>query len=686
MVSATEKIDGSHLERLAVVYLRQSSPRQVRENFRSTERQYALAEEATRLGWEPERVVVLDGDLGISGRFSDTQARQGYQQLVARVCLGEVGAIFGLEIARLARSSAELQRLLEFCALTDTLVIDADGIYDLQNFNDRLLLGLKSQMSEAELHIITSRLQGAKRAAAERGELRFPLPVGYVYDDEGLTVIDSDEEVRAAIADLFGAFEQTGSAYGVVGAFKGRRFPKRAYGGAWAGELRWGALTHPRALGVLSNPCYGGAYVFGRYRSRRGVRPDGTITTKITELPRPQWPVVIHDHHPGYISWERYLANERRLAANDTHSGQRPPREGRAICQGILRCGACGGSMTTLHRKEGSYYECGHSRADHINTPACRSVKSTVVDELVARRLLEALAPEEIVLALAAADEVADRRARSTRAVELRVERARYEAIRAERAFHACEPENRLVARSLEARWEAKLRELAEAEAELAEQTKPVSDPSREQLEALARDLPKLWAADSTQDRDRKRLLRTMIADITITSEPTGPELSVGIRWRSGAGEQHTIQRPKTRQEAIRTPAEAIELTRRLAADHTNAQIAEQLNAAGLRAGTGGPFKAEHVQWIRWRHKIPYPTSWARDGELTVSQIAETLGISHGTVYDWVRTGKLGARRGPANRLYIPYGPDVEQECRQRVANSVHLPTETKIRAAGGAV
>jgi DNA invertase Pin-like site-specific DNA recombinase len=686
MVSAQQKIKGSHVERTAIVYLRQSSPRQVRENFRSTERQYALAEEAARLGWEAERIAVVDGDLGLSGRFSDTQARKGYKHLVSRVCLGEVGAIFGLEVSRLARSNAETQRLLEFCALTDTLVIDADGVYDLKDFNDRLLLGLKSQMSEAELHMISSRLQGAKRAAAERGELRFPLPVGYVYDEDGQTIIDPDDEVRAAIADVFRAFEQTGSAYGVVGAFKGRRFPKRAFGGAWAGELRWGKLSHPRALGVLRNPCYAGAYVFGRYRSRRAVRPDGTITTTVTELRRAEWPVVIQDHHAGYISWEQYLANERRLAANDTHSGQRPPREGRAICQGILRCGACGGSMTTLHRREGSYYECGHSRADHINTPACRSVKTTVIDELVARRLLEALAPEEIALALAAADEVADRRARSTRAVELRVERARYEAVRAERAFHACEPDNRLVARSLETRWEQKLRELAEAEAELAEQIKPAPEPSREQLERLARDLPKLWAADSTGDRDRKRLLRTMIADITITSKPTGPELQVGIRWRSGAAEQHTVRRPKTRQDVIRTPAEAIELTRHLAPDHTNAQIAEQLNAAGLKAGTGVPFAAKHVQWIRWRHKIPYTTTYARDGELTVTQIAERFGISDGTVYGWISTGKLTARRGPANRLYIPFDASVEQDCRQLVANSVHLPPKTRIRAAGGAV
>ncbi|MCA1701163.1 MAG: recombinase family protein, partial [Actinobacteria bacterium] len=265
MLSSAQKIACSHLERLAVIYLRQSSPRQVRENFRSTERQYSLAEEAARLGWEAERILTVDGDLGISGR--DAHPREGYKELVGRVCLGEVGAIFGLEVSRLARSSAETQRLLEYCGLTDTLVIDTDGIYDLRDFNDQLVLGVKGQLAQAELHMMGVRLQGAKRHAAERGELRFVLPVGLLYDAEGNTIIDPDEEVRAAIGDLFKAFVQTGSAYGVVGVFKGRRFPRRAYGGAWAGELRWGRLTHARVLGVLQNPSYAGAYVFGRYRS-----------------------------------------------------------------------------------------------------------------------------------------------------------------------------------------------------------------------------------------------------------------------------------------------------------------------------------------------------------------------------------------------------------------------------------
>jgi excisionase family DNA binding protein len=684
MLSAERKLTGSHLERLAVVYLRQSSPTQVRLNTRSTERQYGLADEAARLGWERERIVVVDGDLGISGR--DAHLREGYKEMVGRVCLGEVGAIFGLEVSRLGRNNAEHHRLLEFCGLTDTLIVDSDGIYDLHDFNDRLVLGLKAQMSEAELHIIASRMQGAKRAAAERGELRFPLPVGYLYDEDGQIVIDPDEEVQAAITDLFRAFEQTGSAYGVVGAFKGRRFPKRAYGGAWAGELRWGAVTHRRVLGVLRNPCYAGAYVFGRYRSRRVVRPDGTIVTKTSELPRSDWAVLIHAHHPAYITWEAYLHNEQRLAANDTRGGQRPAREGRALCQGIVRCGACGRSMSTQYQAEGAHYNCAHSRADHIQTAACRSVVARIVDELVARRLLEALAPEEIALALAAADEVAERRVRSSRALELRVERARYEAARAERAFHQCDPDNRLVARSLERRWEEKLRELKDAEACLAEQAAPAApEPSREQIEALARDLPALWTANSTSEKDRKRLLRALIADITLTSEANSRQVRVGIRWRSGAAEEHTLPRPQTAGEARRTPPDAVTLIKRLGTQRTDAQLADELNAAGLRTGTGLPFDERAVRWVRYAHNIPAPPLLQPD-ELTVSQVAERLGVSPSMIYDWISNRHLAARRSRGNRLCIPFPPEIEQECRQRAANSAHISSQTQTTTARGAV
>ena len=675
-MSQREKIERQHLERLAIVYLRQSSPRQVRENVRSTERQYALADRAAELGWQPAQVLTIDGDLGISGR--DTHRRESYKQLVSRVCQSEVGAIFGLEVARLARNNAELLRLLEFCALTDTLVVDTDGIYDLQDFNDRMILGLKAQWSEAELHIMASRLQGAKRAAAERGELRLPLSVGYLYDDQGNTIIDPDEEVQAAVADLFGAFERTGSAYGVVGAFKDRRFPKRAWGGAWAGELSWGRLTYSRACDILSNPCYAGAYVFGRHRSRRAVKPDGTIVTRTVALPRSEWPVLINDHHPGFITWEQFLANEQRLAANHTAGGERPAREGQALCQGIVRCGSCGRPMGTQYQRGSGEYKCSRSRAEHLITPGCRSVKARAVDELVRERLLQALAPHEIALALAAADEVQARRERSNRALQLRVERARYDAIRAERAFHACDPENRLVARSLESRWEEKLRELKDAEAELAEHTAPAPEPSREQIEALARDLPALWAARTTSDKDRKRLLRAMIADVTIT-QPDGDQLQVGIRWRSGAAEQHTIPRPRRKT----VPQATLELITRLAEKHSNPEIAAQLQAAGVLTPHGRPFDEANVSSVRVRYKIPSgPTR--REGELTPAEVAQRLGVSRPAVYYWIHHGQLQARRGAASRLTVPFGSDIEQELRQRVANSNHVkPLQ---RRTGGAL
>ena len=386
------KIGRSHLERAAVIYVRQSSLAQVREHTESTARQYGLVEHAVALGWDRDSIEVIDTDLGISGR--STEGRDGFRGLVSKVCLGEIGAIFGLEISRLARSSADLSRLLELARLTDTLLIDSDGIYDLADFNDRLLLGLKGTMSEAELHLLAGRLQGAKRAAAGRGELRTPLPVGYLHEQDGRTVIDPDEEVATAVADVFAAFTATGSAYGVVAAFSERRFPLRAYGGAWAGQLRWGQLNHARVAGILNNPCYAGAYVFGRYASRRTVDPDGGIHSGISQQPMEQWQVLIPEHHPGYITWDNYLSNKSKLAANRTNSGARPVREGHALCQGIINCGSCGRPMSTRYHRDGrGAYEC-HSRKDQQATSTCRSISAHTVDDAVTQRLLAALNPK----------------------------------------------------------------------------------------------------------------------------------------------------------------------------------------------------------------------------------------------------------------------------------------------------
>jgi excisionase family DNA binding protein len=564
-------------------------------------------------------------------------------------------------------------RLMEFAAITETLLIDADGVYDPADVNDRMLLGMKSTIGEVELHVMAQRLQASKKAAAARGELRTPLPVGYVHDEAGEIVIDPDAEVQAAVRDLFAAFAASGSAYGVVAAFTDRRFPLRAYGGAWSGQLRWGKLTHARVLGVLKNPCYAGAYVHGRYTSRRRVDPDGTVHTGLIERPRTEWPVLIHDHHDGYLGWADYLANEARLAANRTNAGARPPREGSALCQGIIACGSCGKPMrTNYHTDQRPAYECS-SRADRLTTPNCRSIAASTVDDAVTDRLLEALNHNEIALALAAADEVADRHQRVGRAAELAVERARYEADRAERAFHAVEPDNRLVARSLETRWEAKLAALAEAEQtlEAARDTLPPL-PGRPELEKLAADLPGLWNAPTTSHKDRKRLLRTVIADITLLPEPDQHKARIGIRWHTGAADEITVARVAHTGTAKRSPSPAVAMVIELGPTTPTAELADQLNAAGLTTGTGAPFDVKAVQWIRHAYHVPAPNPYA-DGEISVAEAAARLGTSTGVVYDWIKTGKLDARRGPGSRLCIAWNDQVETECRTRITESGHL-------------
>jgi Recombinase/Recombinase zinc beta ribbon domain len=486
-------------------------------------------------------------------------------------------------------------------------------------------------------------------------------------------VIDPDAGVQAAIRDVFAAFTACGSAYGVVAAFKDRKFPLRAYGGAWAGQLRWGRLAHARVLGILKNPGYAGAYAFGRYTSRRTVDPSGTVHTAITERPRTEWPVLIKDHHEGYITWADYLASEARLAANHTAAGARPPREGTALCQGIISCGSCGKPMmTNYHTDARPSYDCS-SRRDQLTTPSCRSVAAACVDAAVAGALLNALTPGQVALALSAAGEVAGRHQRASRAAELAVERARYDADRAERAFCAVEPENRLVARSLEARWEARLAALAQAEQALqaAQDTLPPL-PSRDDLEKLAADLPALWNAPTTSARDRKRLLRTLIADVTVLPGPDRSKARIGIRWHTGATDELTIDRPAHSGTARRSPEAAIDLARRLGPATSNDELATRLNAAGHRTGHGRPFDIEAVQWIRHAYKIPVPDPY-RPGEISVAEAARRAGCSTSVIYHWIHTGQLTARRGSAGRFCIPWNQQLQADCQRRIEQSGHL-------------
>jgi DNA invertase Pin-like site-specific DNA recombinase len=670
-VNGEHKITGGHRDRKALIYLRQSSMAQVRHHTESTRSQYALADRAAEMGWARRDIEVIDTDLGISGKWG--VAREGFTELVTRLCTGEVGAVFGIEITRLARSNAEVARLAEFAAITGTLLIDPDAVYDPADVNDQVLLGFKGTMGQMELHVMAQRLQANKRAAAARGELRTPLPVGLVHDDAGDIVIDPDAEVQAAVRDVFAAFAACGSAYGVVDAFTERRFPLRAYGGAWAGQLRWGRLTHSRVLGILKNPCYAGAYVHGRYTSRRTVDPDGTVHNSLVERPRAEWPVLIRDHHEGYIAWPDYLANEKKLAANQTNAGARPPREGGALCQGIIYCGSCGKPMrTNYHDDDHPAYECS-GRADKLITPSCRSVAAATVDDAVVGVLLDALTAEQVALALAAADEVTSRHQRVGRAAELAVERARYDADRAERAFTAVEPENRMVARTLETRWEVRLAELADAEQALETATEALPPlPGRAELEELAADLPGLWHDPATGNKDRKRLLRTLIADVTLLPEPDKAKARIGIRWHAGATDELRVSRAAHPGTARRSPSPAVYMVRRLGPSTPTAELARQLNAAGLTTGNGRPFDVKAVQWIRHAYGIPAPEPYA-DGEVSVAEAAGKLDCSTGVIYYWIKTGQLTTRRGPGNRLCISWDTAIETACRERIAASGHL-------------
>ncbi|MDR2374432.1 MAG: recombinase family protein [Bifidobacteriaceae bacterium] len=669
-MNGSGKIGPRHLGRKAVVYLRQSSMAQVRSNTESTARQYGLADVAVGMGWPRGQVVVIDKDLGVSGRWGSQRA--GFAELNAMVCAGEVGAVFGLEISRLGRSNADVARLMQFAVITETVFVDADGVYDPTDPNDRMVLGFKATMGEMELHVMAGRMREAKRAAAARGELRVQLPAGYVYAPDRAVVFDPDEEVRAAVRDLFAAFARAGSAHAALRDWGGRPFPQRARGGAFDGEVRWGPLTYTRVAHVLKNPCYAGAYAAGRRDVSRSVDVDGTVHETARARPRPEWEVLIQDHHPGYITWEEYLANEARLAANNSSAGARPPKDGQALCQGIIMCGSCGRPMATDSSRgagAGSYKCVSHT--DCQDTPTCRSILARVVDDAVGAKAVEAAGAGGVALAFAAAQEVEDRRTASDRRLALAVDRAQYDADRAARAFRQVEPENRLVARSLEDQWEAKLKALAEAEAEMEDARRSrVPLPPRQEIEKIAADLPALWKSPHTTAKDRKRMLRALVADVTILPELDPWAVRIGIRWQTGACEVVEADRPQSGR--TRTPPAALAVIKQEAAIASNTQIADHLNQLGLTTGLGKPFDAHTVRALRYRHRLPDPDLTGA-GRLTCAQAAERLGCTAAVLRYWISTGKLTAERSTTGRITIPWDANVEAACRDLIAASPRL-------------
>jgi DNA invertase Pin-like site-specific DNA recombinase/DNA-binding transcriptional MerR regulator len=654
------KIRPGHLARPALVYIRQSTLMQVHEHRESTERQYALVELAKKLGWDATQVEVIDEDLGRSG--ASAAQRKGFQRLTAEVSLGKVGAVLSLEVSRLARSSADWHRLLDLCALSDTLIIDDDGVYDANDFNDRLVLGMKGTMSDAERHAMRLRLQGGILHKAKKGQLVFPPPTGYVFDN-GALALDPDEQVQKALRLLFERFRLEGSVTGAVRYFhrNGLLFPSRHAHRGTSAEIQWNQLTVPRAVSILRNPVYAGAYAWGRNRDRR-VLVEGEVHRKHEKLEvREQWHAFLRDAHPAYITWEQHLENLRRIEQNASKfvriHGRGAPRQGQALLQGLVLCGRCGRRMHAVYSGADVYsYQCCRRIYGEGN---CWSTVARRIDEKVVEAVLQAFAPPELDLSLAVSKEVERQAAQVDRQWKLRLERTRYEAQRAERQYNAVEPENRVVARTLETRWNQKLQELAQVEREYEEtrcaRKLELSDKDKKKILALAGDLPKLWNAPTTGPADKKRILRLLVQEVVLSPVDV-PQRStrIGILWKTGATTELMTPRPAM-DEARRVPPEVFAEIGKLAKQHySDPQIAEHLNQRGFkgsRRSQRGAFTYKTVAALRRRKGIPAGRTAGghsirvpeRDeqGLYSVRGLAAQFGVTVPMVLYWVRRGLI---------------------------------------------
>lgn len=654
-MSEHSKITTDHLRRCAVVYVRQSSSTQVENNRESTARQYHLAERAVELGWPREQVKVLDEDLGISG--SGLTERAGFARMIAQVALGQIGIVLGLEVSRLARNNADWYRLLDLCGVTNTLIGDADGIYHPGLFNDRLVLGLKGTMSEAELHVLRARLLGGIRNKAARGELSRGLPVGLVRGEgDGEVLLHPDESVSAAIRAVFERFAEMGSARRVWLWFcsQGLRFPLHSN---TLQDIRWVTPTYTKIHQVLTNPFYAGVYVYGRTQQLSYIDESGRVRKRIKARPRAEWPVFIRDHHRGFIDWATFEANQKRLAQNTRprpHQSGGAVREGTALLQGIAACGACGRRLMVHYTGRSSTpgYHCAGKTIVNGRGEYCLNVGGCQIDAAVAAAFLAALAPAGLEASLKAAEQLEADHETTVEQFRRDVERARYSAQRAERRYRAVDPDNRLVARGLEAEWENALRELKAAEGELAgrEHTRPLvlTPEERASLLALGKDLNALWSAPTTTDRDRKQLLHTLLEEVVMTVEREKFNAHLTLRWRGGLLSELDVPLPRSRPATIRTAEDTIELLRRLATHYPDTVIAGILTRQGRTTATGLSFTANRVSSLRTHWKIPCfePAAHTPDGDcMTIERAAQTLGLAPSTLHRWLNDGFIAGEQ-----------------------------------------
>lgn len=649
------RISTAQRQRTAVVYVRQSSPTQLERNPESTTRQYQLVARAHALGWPPPQVQVIDEDLGRSA--SGVAERVGFAHLTAEVALGHVGIVLGLEVSRLARNNADWYRLLDLCGLTGTLLADEDGVYDPSVFNDRLVLGLKGTMSEAELHALRARLDGGIRHKAARGELRRGLPVGLIWGDEdGEIRFHPDEAITHAIRTVFERFAELGSVRRVWLWLRseGMRFPFQRLA---TEPIQWLPPSYLAIHHVLTNASYAGAYTYGKTRQERYVDETGRVRQRTRQLPRDEWAVLIPHHHPGFITWETYLANQERIGANTRprpHQAGGAVREGAALLQGLAVCGRCGRRLRVSYhgRNATPAYYCSAGALVNGRGTACLRVGGQQLDAAVATTFLAACTPAGLRAALAAAERLeADHDAALTQRRQA-VERARYEALRAERRYRAVDPEHRLVARGLEREWEQRLQELATADAALAadEQRRPrgVSPEERLLIERLGNDLERVWTAPSTSDRDRKELLRTLLEEVIVQVDRPAEQARLTLRWRGGALTELVVPLPRSAYQPLRTDEETLTLLRRLAVHYPDAVIAGILNRQGRRSARGERFSASIVSSLRTHWGIPchQPSTTPPEGELvTVTEAARQLGVAPSTFHRWLQDGFLAGEQ-----------------------------------------
>jgi DNA invertase Pin-like site-specific DNA recombinase len=657
------KVCADHLRRDAFLYVRQSSLRQVFENTESTKRQYALRDRAVALGWPIERVHVIDSDLGRSG--AQAQDRDGFQHLVTEVAMGHAGIVLGLEVSRLARNNADWHRLIELAALSHTLILDEDGVYDPAHFNDRLLLGLKGTMSEAELHILKSRLQGGILNKARRGELEMPLPIGLVYAADARVVLDPDRQIQDTVRLLFDTFRETGSACAVVRRLRGQKilFPRRIRRGIGKGDVLWSAIDHSRVLQILHNPRYAGAFAYGRTRTAYNAK----LKPVQLRVQKSDWQVLIPDAHEGYISWAEYERNQVTLEHNATgfSSGLRGrmPRHGSALLQGRLLCGRCGARMRVhyepLDGRLRPYYVCNEAVVREAGKH-CQWVRGAPVDDAIGALLLQTVAPAAIEVALAVQQEIVQRVEQAAALREAQLQRARYEAELARRRYLKVDPENRLVADALEADWNARLRQLDTLQREHERQHEAdrtlLDEPARQRIMALAADFPRVWNDERTGAVERKRMLGLLIEDVTLVVDE---QVHIHVRWRGGRTQSLSVARPRPMSVIRKTLPQVVSLIDELLETSTDRQIAARLNELGHRNWRGEPFTVKKVMLVRYAYALKSRFERLRErGMLTGEEVARQLGVSPTTVHQLGRQGVLARHLYGNNHrcLYEPPG------------------------------